>query len=49
MLLGELKVYAQVTNLTVPIGKMNEFRELVHREYFKNVQDRDGFCERASA
>ena len=36
-------MYAQVTNLTVPIGKMNEFRELVHGQYFKNVQHRDGF------
>ncbi len=36
-------MYAQVTNLSVPIGKMDEFREIVQSQYFRNVQYRDGF------
>lgn len=36
-------MYAQVTNLSVPIGKMDEFREVVQNQYFRNVQHRDGF------
>jgi len=36
-------MYAQVTNLSVPIGKMDEFREIVQAQYFRSVQQRDGF------
>lgn len=36
-------MYAQVTNLSVPIGKMDEFRELVQTQYFRSVQQREGF------
>lgn len=36
-------MYAQVTNLSVPIGKMDEFREVVQNQYFRNVQYREGF------
>ena len=36
-------MYAQVTDLTVPIGQMDALRDLVQREYFANVQQRDGF------
>jgi heme-degrading monooxygenase HmoA len=36
-------MYAQVTNLSVPIGKIDEFRELVQNQYFKSVQTREGF------
>ena len=36
-------MYAQVTNLSVPIGKIDEFRELVRNQYFKSVQNREGF------
>ena len=36
-------MYAQVTNLSVPIDKMDEFRELVQNQYFKHVQYREGF------
>jgi|SaaInl4_150m_RNA_FD_contig_21_469475_length_351_multi_6_in_0_out_0_1 heme-degrading monooxygenase HmoA len=36
-------MYAQVTNLSVPIGKMDEFREIVQNQYFRNVENREGF------
>jgi len=36
-------MYAQVTNLSVPIGQVDTLRELVANEYLKGVQERDGF------
>lgn len=37
-------MYAQVTDLSVPIGQVDALRELVAREYFKGVRERDGFA-----
>jgi len=36
-------MYAQVTNLSVPIGQVDELRELIAHEYLKGVQEREGF------
>ncbi len=36
-------MYAQVTNLQVPVGQVDALRELVQNEYLKGVQERDGF------
>ncbi len=36
-------MFAQVTDLSVPIGQVDTLRELVATEYFKGVQKRDGF------
>lgn len=36
-------MYAQVTELTVPIGQLDSLRNLINSEYFKYVQEREGF------
>lgn len=36
-------MYAQVTNLSVPIGQMDALRDLVENEYLIAVQQREGF------
>lgn len=36
-------MYAQVTNLAVPIGQIEALRDLVQNEYLATVQKRDGF------
>lgn len=36
-------MYAQVTQLTVAIGKMDELRNVIKNEYLPNLQDREGF------
>ncbi|PJF33860.1 MAG: hypothetical protein CUN57_01050 [Phototrophicales bacterium] len=36
-------MYAQVTNLSVPIGQIEALRDLVQNKYLAAVQKRDGF------
>ena len=36
-------MYAQLTHLTVPMGKQEEIREFVKNQYFNNIRDRQGF------
>lgn len=36
-------MYAQVTDLAVPVGQVDALRELVAKEYFTGVRERDGF------
>lgn len=36
-------MYAQVTDLRVPVGQVDALRELIQFQYLKGVQDREGF------